>query len=368
MSRLTLRAGATAFVTTAATAAVLPAVQLQTVFHRLADIATTFVRFDHILQRSNMHEHWPHFLAAIDTLHDHGDQLPAGQPYAAGDLAGLQSVLHDMQQLLFAGDLFATFQTALQTVRNTGLEAAAAAAVALHWASFVRVQLQRLETATQPTAPSQHQQPLLLNDFAEARDAIKVNVMAVLLHGVFGRLEPPMAGRLFELNGRLCGVTLLEHFAWPAEVFCGRHVVFAPRSAGAKLLAKYCADAARQRHEALRTRFAESRVSAAAQTLCARVLVWLMQVREAASRPAAAEVNGAALFSRASLLLDGVRMLGEISYTVKVCTNRHIELGTVMQRGTLATVCRLLEHYQTVRGAYAEHAVWVVGAVQVGWL
>lgn len=359
--------GSTAFVTqTTSTAAVLPAIQLQIVFHRLADIATTFVRFDHILQRSNLHEHWPHFLAAIDTLHDHHqhDQLPSGLPvYADAELSGLQSVLHDMQQLLFGGDLFATFQTALQQVRNTGLDPGAAAVVAQHWAAFVRVQLQRIETAAPLAAPSQ--QPLLLNDFAEARDAVKLNVMAVLLHGVFGRLEPPMAARLFDLNGRLCGVTLLEHFAWLPEEFFGRHVVYAPRSAGAKLLAKYRSEAVRTRHEALRTRFAEPRVAAAAQTLCARVLLWQLQVREAAARPSAtADLSGPVLTARAALLLDGVRMLGELGFLVKVCTQRHIELGTVMQRATLATVCRLLEHCQCVRSTFAEHAVFVVAAVQ----
>lgn len=57
--------------------------------------------------------------------------------------------------------------------------------------------------------------------------------------------------------------------------------------------------------------------------------------------------------------------MGEISYAVKLITNVHLQLGTVMARQTLANVCRLLELYKCVHAAYAfEQRAFVVDAVR----
>lgn len=277
-----------------------PPVQLQVVFHRLADLATIFVIFDHILPASNVHEHWPAFAAAVDSMYDNRDQLP-GNAYAAHDIAGLCNVLADMERQLFAGDLFQTFCGALQSVRQS-LAARAAGTLSQHCEAYLRAQLHRLERTAGGTAGGQP--TVLLNDFAEGRDIVRVNVMAVLMHGVFGRLDVPLAQRIFELNTRHCGVTLLEHFQWLPEEFFAKHVRYAPKSSGTKALTKYVTDAVRLRHDTMRSKYAEPRMTVLVQTLSARVMMWLLQMREAAARVERPEVTTAMLQARAVLVME----------------------------------------------------------------
>lgn len=57
--------------------------------------------------------------------------------------------------------------------------------------------------------------------------------------------------------------------------------------------------------------------------------------------------------------------MGEISYAIKLITNVHLQLGTVMARQTLANVCRLLELYKCVHAAYAfEQQVFFIEAIR----
>lgn len=270
--------------------------QLQAVFHRLADLATIFVTFDHILGRSALADLWPSFDKAIASLHDNIDQLPAGS-YAEPDVGGLRLVLADMR-LLFGGDLFQTFVNALQSAR---MSIPTASLLAQHWDAYLRAQLHRIETGADAVAGQ-------LSDFVEARDVVRLTVASVMLHCVHGRLDAALAARMFEVNVRHSGVTLVEHFQWMPEEFVARHLVYASKSAAAKAVAKYCADAGRLRNEVMRKQFAEVRLGQMAQTLCARVLMWQLQVgSEVAGEKAGCDgMTGATLTARAT-------MIGEVS-------------------------------------------------------
>lgn len=44
--------------------------------------------------------------------------------------------------------------------------------------------------------------------------------------------------------------------------------------------------------------------------------------------------------------------MGESLYLVKLVTNLHIQLSTVMNRSTLANICRLLDNFKSIKNTY----------------
>lgn len=262
------------------------AAQLQSVFARLTDLASILVTFDYSIQRSNIREHWPIFCKSIDSL----ENVPS--KYPAAKIAGLQSVLGELSTL-FDGDLFLVFLNGLQNVRMT-LNAKSTTAVAHHFDGFLRVQFFKTEKYSQ----------VILNDFTEARDVVRLNIMCVVQHVVFGRSDAVLWGRLFEMNQRHCGITLLEHFQWLPEVFIDRYVVQSPKSTAAKAQAKYGADAGRLRNEFLKGRFNEARVLEMTQSICGRGVVWMMGMHKEAQNQGALDVNADVLTQRCSLIME----------------------------------------------------------------
>lgn len=242
-------------------------------------------------------------------MYDNLDQFPP-DAYSERDIAGLRNVLADMEQQLFTGDLFQTFSGALKSVRHS-LDVQACITLSQHGEAYLRAQLYRFDRV----ATVAGQTALLLNDFVEARDVVKVNVMAVLMHCIFGRLDVTLSQRIFELNTRHCGVTLLEHFLWMPEEFFAKHVRYAPKSTGAKALAKYVAEAPKLRHETMRSKYSESRMTVVVQTLCARAMMWLMQIRDAAIATERPELTNAMLTTRAVLVME----VSEISVHLFFC-------------------------------------------------
>lgn len=181
----------------------------------------------------------------------------------------------------------------MQNVRMT-LNGKSSNAVMHHYDAFIRTQFYKVEKYSH----------VILNDFTEAREVVTLNIMCVLHHSVFGKLDPALFSRLFELNNRHCGVTLFEHFLWQPEVFIDRYVIHSPKSASAKAQAKYIADAGRLRHEYLRSRFNEAKVQEMTQALCTRGIVWMMNMRNESLGSFSSDLNADALTHRCTLIMD----------------------------------------------------------------
>lgn len=145
--------------------------------------------------------------------------------------------------------------------------------------------------------------PLVLNDFSETRELIKFNVMSVLCHNVFGKMEASTFTRLFEMNNKYCGVTLVEHILWDAEVFIGKYALQGKKSAISKAQLKYISDAPRVRQEFLKTKLSDYRITCFTQKMCFRVFAWMLKVREA-QQSDRVDVNVDNLNYRCSLILD----------------------------------------------------------------
>lgn len=207
-------------------------------------------------------------------------------------MAGLLSALSELTTL-FGGDLFNVFLSGAQNVRMA-LNAKSANALAHHFDGYLRVQFFKVEKFAH----------VILNDFTEARDVIRLNLMCVVQHVVLGKSDGGLWTRLFEVNTKHCGITLLEHFQWQPEVFIERYVVQSPKSTAAKAQVKYVTDAAKGRNEFFKSRFNESKVLEMTQTLCGRMVVWMMNMHKEAERRGALDLNADALTQRCSLIME----------------------------------------------------------------
>lgn len=276
--------------------------QLQSVFGRLADLAVILVTFDQIIVNSNARECWPILLKSIDSVQENLDRFPG--EFTTINTSGLQNVFSELS-ILFTGDLFQMLLDGLQSLRMT-FDINTLTSVMHYFDAYLRTQFFKIEKYTH----------VILNDFTEARDVIKVNVMCVLHHSVFGKLDPALFGRLFEVNSRHCGITLVEHFLWQPEVFIGRYVVLSPKSAAAKAQTKYIGDAVRLRHEFWKNRFPEAKIQEMTQALCGRACVWMINIRREAKFNGAFEVNANSLTQRGNLIMD-VSCFG-IKYTTTI--------------------------------------------------
>lgn len=174
------------------------------------------------------------------------------------------------------------------------LNAKSTNAVSQHFDGYLRVQFFKADKYSH----------VILNDFTEARDVVRLNVMCVVQHVVFGKSDSVLWAKLFEMNQRHCGVTLLEHFLWQAEVFIEKYVAQSPKSTAARAQAKYVADAGRGRNEFLRSRFNEAKVLEMTQALCGRGVVWMMSMHREAQRRGVVDVNADALTQRCSLIME----------------------------------------------------------------
>lgn len=268
---------------------IITSIQLQSVFGFLADLATVFVTFDRILKKSNFHENWALFLKSVDSLHDNLEQFNG--EYNESDIGGLRNVLIEME-LLFNGDLFQMLMDGLYGV-TLNCNSKTSAAFAYHFTAYIRTQLYKIDKYG----------PIILNDFSESRELIKCNVMSVLCHNVFGKMEASNFSRLFEINNKYCGITLLEHILWHAEVFIGKYALQGKKSAISKAQMKYISDAPRVRQEFLKTKLSDFRVTCLTQKLCLRVFAWMLKVREA-QQSDRVDVNVDNLNNRCSLILD----------------------------------------------------------------
>lgn len=263
--------------------------QLQSVFARLADLACILVTFDFSFQRSNIREHWPIFCKSIQSITDSIGQTSS--PFPTTKISGLQIVLSELTSL-FGGDLFLVFLSGMQNVRMA-LNAKSINAVSHHFDGFLRVQFFKTDKFSH----------MILNDFTEARDIVRLNVMCVVQHMVFGKSDAVLWGRLFEINQRHCGLTLLEHFQWQPEVFIERYVVHSPKSTAARAQAKYVADAGKGRNEYLK-RFNEAKLVEMTQAICGRGVVWMMNMYKEAKKRGALDVNGDALMQKCSFVME----------------------------------------------------------------
>lgn len=268
---------------------IITSIQLQSVFGFLADLANVFVTFDRILKKSNFHDNWPLFLKSIDSLHDNLDQFNG--EYNVSDIGGLRNVLVEMEQL-FNGDLFQMLMDGLYSV-TINCNSKTSAAFAYHFTAYIRTQLYKIDKYG----------TLILNDFNESRELIKCNVMCVLCHNVFGKMEAGTFTRLFEMNNKYCGVTLVEHVLWHAEVFIGKYVLQGNKTAISKAQLKYISDAPRVRQEFLKTKLSDYRVTCLTQKICLRIFAWMLKVREA-QQSDRVDVNVDNLNYRCSLILD----------------------------------------------------------------
>lgn len=174
------------------------------------------------------------------------------------------------------------------------LNAKSTSSVAHHFDGFLRVQFFKTEKYSNA----------ILNDFTEARDMVRLTIMCVVQHVVFGKSNSVLWGRLFELNQRHCGISLLEHFMWLPEVFIDKYVVQSPKSTAAKAQTKYVADAGRLRNEFFKSQFNEAKVLEMTQALCGRGVVWMMNMHKDAQRRGSLDMNAEALTQRCSLIME----------------------------------------------------------------
>lgn len=264
-------------------------IQLQSVFGYLADLATIFVTFDQILFKSNLCETWSMFMKSINSLYDNLDQF-SGQ-YNESEIGGLRNVLNELE-LLFKGDLFQMLIDALYGVKLQ-FDNKTTSAFSYHYLAYIKTQFFKIDKYP----------ALILNDFSESREIIKINVMCILNHNVFTKLEQNMFTRLFDINTKYCGIALVEHILWCPEMFVSRYIVHATKTAASKSQTKYIADAPKLRQEYLRNKFNDFRMASLAQKICLRVFVWTTKVRETQQREQV-DVNADSLNYRCSLILD----------------------------------------------------------------
>lgn len=66
-----------------------------------------------------------------------------------------------------------------------------------------------------------------------------------------------------------------------------------------------------------------------------------------------------------TVFTQGAKLMGEMSFFVKLITNLHIQLSTPMTRPTLTNICRLLYTFKCIKNTYLGQMEFYVESMNV---
>ncbi|XP_037817171.1 WASH complex subunit 4 [Lucilia sericata] len=299
----------------------------------LSNLFMNILIFDEILYRSNFARYWPSYKKTIEAITQSGNSW---DNCTTSELNGLRNCLQELD-FLFTGCIFRHFLDSTFSIKEK-IGPQGVGHLSQQFNEYLKLQLQEIDK----TNPSE------LNAFSDTYNIIKLNAFCVVFHDFCGQVDTKSLKLLIELNGKHQAIMLIGNIPWSSSDFLRKNALTLIKT-HEKLLMDF------RRQQQLFLQHHGQKLTKDCRLYCSEISLWVLKIEKTLSC-GPFELRIEQFKELTTLLVQGMRTSGHLSYLIKGIVNSHENLQIPMTKQTLLSICKLLEMLKMIQLSFNEHA------------
>lgn len=294
----------------------------------LGEVLVILMTLDKITDTiDNVQENWSLYKRLIRTVHLN---VPKEK------LLMLESVAKDLENHLLSGKIFQNCLEKLSEIRNSVINSKLGDEIQL----YLKNMLTTLEGKESEVAH---------NIQGSNSIWIKVNCLFVLNAHLFGLHDKKMLKQMWDVSKKFLCVTLSGNVLWRPDVFLAQHLSHIFKAEDKKQ---------QQAIATLQTEYLNQKdasLTTDVQKFTNETCFWVIQISTLLEVQERKNLTLDDLKNQCTVLLNGVKLAGEVSFHLKTVMNLHAALGKPMTKTVVLALCKLVELLKSIERTYQHH-------------
>lgn len=300
----------------------------QSIYHYLADLLLLVTTFNEVLKHSSLIHSWQFFKQTINSVKYNLDMF--NNNFEMEQVEDVEIRVAETEAILTV-NLFEMLVGFINVTKEK-IEAKSLKVFAEHFKFYLRAvtaEIQKFEPEI-----SEPEETVLI---------LRVTVMSVLYHHLFGNLEKKQLKAVMEVNCKFPAITIFGNLLWRPEIFL-------QQNAGVLVKGdKFLTDIEKSRQSLIQQR--TQNIQKDIRNYFFQVTAWALSMADSfgilINVLTSDETN-----RRCSLILQGLNYAGQIGNVIRSTSNLHVHLQVPMPKTTLSAICKALELQQIIRLAF----------------
>ncbi|KAM7347457.1 strumpellin and WASH-interacting protein [Cochliomyia hominivorax] len=299
----------------------------------LSSLFLNILIFDEILYRSHFARFWPSYKKTIEAISHSNNNW---NNCTASELNGLRNCLQELD-FLFTGCIFRHFLDSTFSIKEK-IGPHGIGQLNQQFNDYMKLQLQDLDKSN----------PSEISVFTDTHNIIKLNAFCVVFHDFCGQIDVKSVKHLIELNSKHQAIMLIGNIPWSSTDFLRKNALSLIKN-HEKLLMDF------QRQQQLFLKSHGEKLSKDCRSYCNDISLWLLKIEKTLSC-GPFELRIEQFKELSTLLVQGIRTAGHLSYLIKGIVNAHENLQVPMTKPTLLSICKLLEMLKMIQLSFNQHS------------